>query len=176
MPDISTTLAGFRGLAEGFVPLLLSGISVLCGLLLIFLGVRKVVQMGGARHGGQQPTWGAVAGQLLIGGMMLRLAGSMQDVSQMLFGTGVQDIRGVMAYAPLPAQAGFWGQVMEVCLLWVVMLGWCGFLQGLFLANKGVTGSDHANSGDYYWRALWHVLGGAAAVNLSGMLHAFFGK
>jgi hypothetical protein len=176
VPDISTTLAGFRSLAEGFVPLLLTGISLFLGLLFVFLALKKVWVMGEHRHGGAQASWGAVAGQLLVGGMLLRMAASMQDVSQLLFGTGVQDIRGVMAYAPMAAQAGFWSTVMEVCLLWVVMLGWCGFLKGMLLANRAVTGGDHGNTGDYYWQSFWHVIGGAAAVNLTGALQAFFGK
>lgn len=175
--DISTTLAGFRGLAENLVPLLLTAVCVVAGLLLIFMGIRKVYRMGqGGGYQQQQVSWGAVAGQLLVGGMLLRLGATMEDVSQLLFGTGVQDIRGVMAYAPLPSEATFWKQVIEVCLLWVVMLGWVGAFQGLLLWNKGVSGGDSGQGGDYYWRGFWHILGGAAAVNLTGALQSFFGK
>jgi hypothetical protein len=175
--DIATTLAGFRSIAENLVPLLLTAICVLAGLVLIFLAIRKVYRMGAAGgYSQQQASWGGIAGQLLIGGMLLRMGATMEDVSHLLFGTGVQDIRGVMAYAPLPAQGAFWGQVVEVCLLWVVMLGWAGAFQGLLLWNKGVSGSDSGQGGDYYWRGFWHILGGAAAVNLTGALQSFFGK
>lgn len=176
MPDISSTLTGFRALAENFVPFLLTGVTVLVGLLLIFAAIRKVFLLGKGQADRQQVSWGMVAGQLLLGGLMLRLGATMQDVSHLLFGSDIQDIRGVMAYAPLPAQAGFWKQVLEVCLLWVVMLGWVGAFRGLLLWNKGVSGGGNGQSGDYYWQGFWHVLGGAAAVNLSGAIQSFFGK
>lgn len=178
MPDISASLAGFRALAENFVPLLLTSICVLAGMVLIYLAITKVYAMG--KPGGymqqREASWGGIAGQLLIGGLLLRMGATMQDFSQLLFGNDIQDIRGVMAYAPLPAQAGFWKQVLEVCLLWVVMLGWCGAFRGLLLWNKAVAGGDSSNGGDYYWRGVWHIVGGAAAVNLTGLLQSFFGK
>lgn len=177
MPDIGSVLAGSRALAEGFVPLLLTAICVLVGMVLIYMAIVRVYAM--SRPGSfnqREASWGAIAGQLLVGGLLLRLGATMQDFSQLLFGTDIQDIRGVMAYAPLPAQAGFWKQVLEVCLLWVVMLGWCGAFRGLLLWNKAVAGGDSSNGGDYYWRGVWHIVGGAAAVNLTGLLQSFFGK
>lgn len=175
--DLSSTLAGFRALAENFVPFLLTLVTVLAGLTLVFLAIRKAYRMGSSgSHQAQQISWFGIAAQLLIGGLMLRLGATMQDMSQLLFGTDIQDIRGVMAYAPIPAQATFWRQVLEVCLLWVVMLGWVGAFQGLLLWNKGANGGDSGQGGDYYWRGFWHILGGAAAVNLTGALQSFFGN
>jgi hypothetical protein len=177
MPNIASVLAGFEALANNFIPFLLTALTVATGLVLVFLAIRRIYAKADSRAGQQQDGgWAAIAGQLLIGGLMLRFGASMQDVSQLLFGSDIQDVRGVMAYAPLPAQAGFWKQVLEVCLLWVVMLGWCGAFRGLLLWNQGVSGSNSGQGGDYYWRGFWHLIGGAAAVNMSGMLQSFFGK
>lgn len=176
MPDLSATLAGFRGLAENLVPFLLTGAAVLAGLGVIFFAIRRIYQAGLPGHHGQRVSWGGVALQLLIGGLMLRLAGFMQDLSQLLFGTGIQDIRGVMAYVPLSGTASAWSEVLEVVLLWVLMLGWLGAFKGLLLWNKASYGGDSGQGGDYFWRGFWHLIGGAAAVNLTGMLQSFFGK
>jgi hypothetical protein len=179
VPNIDSVLAGMRAMAAAFVPFLLTSAVVAVGLVLIFLALRKMymlTDMGGARGAnGQEPGWGAIAGQLLIGGLMLRLGGTVQDMSNLLFGGDIQDISGVMAYAPLPAQAGFWSQVLQVCLLWVVMLGWAGAFRGLLLWNQGVSGGHSGGNGDYYWRGFWHLIGGAAAVNLTGMIKSFLG-
>lgn len=179
MPDISSTLKGFEGLANNFIPFLLTALSVTVGLFLVYSALKRVYAKADSRQGAMQSGndgWGLIAGQLLIGGLLLRLGASMQDVSVLLFGSEIQDVRGVFAYAPLPAQAGLWRQVLEVCLLWVVMLGWAGAFRGLLLWNQGVAGGNSGQGGDYYWRGTWHLLGGAAAVNLSGMLQSFFGK
>lgn len=177
MPDISATLKGFQVMAEQFVPLLVQSVAVAGGLILIFLAIRKLFSKGQSGQSQQEAGWGAIAGQLLIGGLMLRFGASMTDLSEMLFGSQIQDIRGVMAYAPLGAKAGFWKQVMEVCLLWVVMLGWAGAFKGLMLWNQAVSGGNSGGQGgDLYWRGFWHLIGGAAAVNLTGALQAFFGK
>jgi hypothetical protein len=179
MPNIASVLAGFEALANQFIPFLLTAVSVAVGLVLMYLAIKRIYDKASARQssmGQQESSWGAIAGQLLIGGAMLRFGASMQDISMLLFGSEIQDVRGVMAYAPLPAQAGFWKQVLEVCLLWVVMLGWAGAFTGLMLWNKGVSGGNSGQGGDYYWRGFWHLLGGAGAVNLAGMLSSFFGK
>ncbi|MEJ8837586.1 hypothetical protein [Ramlibacter sp. AN1133] len=177
MPDISSSLNGFRALSDNLIPFLLTSASVVAGLVMIYTAIRKLYSLGKQGHyNAQGPTMFGIGAQLLLGGLMLRLGATMQDVSVMLFGSQIQDIRGVMAYAPLPAQAGFWKQVLEVVLLWVLMLGWMGAFQGLLLWHKGARGGDSGQSGDYYWRGFWHILGGAAAVNLTGMLQSFFGK
>lgn len=175
--DLSSLLAASRAFVQNAVPLIVQGIAMFVGLALIYMALQRIYR-------GQQPgtseersfTWGGVAAQLLIGGLVLRLGPTMSDMSQLLFGSDVQDIRGVMAYAPLPAQAGMWRQVLEVCLLWVVLLGWAGFFRGLLLWNKGVSGADSGNGGDYFWRGTWHLVGGAVAVNLTGAMQAFFGR
>lgn len=179
MPDISALLNGATAFANSFIPLLLTGIAVVAGLVLIYKAIRGIYEKGSERSSGGpgQVGFGGLAFQLLIGGMCLRLGASMEDVSQLLFGTGIQDVSGVLAYAPLAAQAGIWRQVLEVCLLWVVMLGWAGAFRGLLLWNLAASGgASGGSSGDHFWRGTWHLIGGAAAVNMTGMIQSFLGN
>ncbi len=177
--DISALLTGAQTFANQLIPFLASALAVVTGLVLIFLAIRNIFQKGAdgrAMSGGQEIGYGAIALKLLVGGMFLRFGSTVEDTSNLLFGVGIQSYQGVMAYAPLPAQAGLWRQVFEVCLLWVVMVGWIGAFRGLLLWNGAANGGGSGgSSGDLFWRGLWHLIGGAAAVNLSGVISSFVG-
>jgi hypothetical protein len=175
--DISALLKGATAFAEQLIPLLVSALAVVVGLFLIFSAVRNIYQKGAdgrAMAGGSEIGYGGVAMKLLVGGMLLRFGATIEDTSNLLFGVGIQSYQGVLAYAPLPAQTGLWRQVFEVCLLWVVMIGWIGAFRGLMLWNGAANGGGSGgSSGDLFWRGLWHLIGGAAAVNMSGMISSF---
>lgn len=177
MPNVQALLTASRAFAESFIPFLVQSVAVLGGLYIIFSAVRAMFKKGSERMGGGRDVeWSGIAIKLLVGGMLLRLSSTVTDVSYMLTGAGVQDVRGVLAYAPVAQSAGMWAGVFEVCLLWVVMLGWAGAARGLFLWNKAADGGGGASDGgDLFWRGFWHLVGGAAAVNLAGMIKAFIG-
>lgn len=182
MPDISSVLNASRSLANNFVPFLVTAVAVVAGLLMIYSGISDMYHKGSASRmasmGHQDASYGGIALKLLIGGMMLRLGSTVGDISELLTGSGTQDIRGVLAYAPVTqtAKAAFWMGVFEVCLLWVLMLGWLGAFRGLMLWHKAAAGSQSGGSaGDLFFQGFWHLLGGAAAVNLAGMIKAFLG-
>ncbi|HWS26694.1 MAG TPA: hypothetical protein VN259_09020 [Xanthomonadales bacterium] len=178
--DISALLAGAQAFAENLIPFLVGAAAVVVGLVVIFSAIRNVYQMGAtgrASASGNEVGYGGVAMKLLVGGLLLRFAATLQDTSQLLFGVAIQSHHGVLAYAPLPAQAGMWRQVLEVVLLWVVMIGWVGAFRGLMLWNSAANGGGSGgSSGDLFWRGLWHLIGGATAVNLTGAVSAFLGK
>lgn len=178
--DISALLTGAKAFAEQLVPFLVGALSIVVGLAVIFSAIRNVYQKGAngrAASSGNEIGYGGIAMKLLVGGLLLRFASTLQDTSKLLFGVGIQSYQGVLAYAPLPAQAGLWKQVFEVCLLWVVMIGWIGAFRGLLLWNNAANGGGSGgSSGDLFWRGLWHLVGGAAAVNMSGVIGSFLGK
>jgi len=175
MPNVQSLLAGSRAFAENFVPFLLTAACVLAGLYIIFTGVQAIYRKAHERmlDAGRDVQWSGIAVRLLVGGLMLRLGSTVNDVAYLLTGTGIQDSSGVLAYMPLPQNNNFWTGVFEVCLLWVVMLGWAGAFRGLLLWNKAADGGNSGGGGDYFWQGFWHLVGGAAAVNLSGMIKAF---
>lgn len=174
--DLETILSASRALAQNLTPLIVMSFSVVVGLWIIFSAITGLVDMASPRTASQAPGFGGVAGKLLVGGLFLRMSGTVFDFSVLLFGAGVQDIRGVMAYAPLPQDAGFWKEVFEVCLLWVVLLGWVGIFKGFLLWNKAASGNSSGQGGDFLMQGAWHVIGGVAAVSLTSALGAFFGK
>ncbi len=178
--DISALLDGATAFAERLIPLVVGALAVLVGLVVIFSAIRNIFQKGAdgrAMAGGTEVGYGGIALKLLVGGMLLRFSSTIEDTSNLLFGVGIQSYQGVLAYAPLPAQSGMWRQVFEVCLLWVVMIGWVGAFRGMLLWNGAANGGGSGgSSGDLFWRGLWHLIGGAAAVNMSGMIASFVGS
>jgi len=175
--NIQALLDGATNFAQAFIPFLVTAVAVIVGMFLIYSSILAIAVKGNTGRsmgGAQEVGWGSIALRLLIGGAMLRFGLTMQDLSMMLTGTNVQDYRGVLAYAPLPAQAGMWIQVLEVCLLWVVMIGWAAAFRGLLLWSKATNGGGGGGSaGDLFWQGTWHLIGGALAVNLTGAIQAF---
>ena len=96
-------------------------------------------------------------------------------MSYLLFGEAIQDNSAVMAYFPAAPTTGKWGEAIKVALLWITTMGWAFGLRGLLQWNKAVSGggAPGANS-DLLWGGTWHLLGGAAMVNLAGFLKSFF--
>lgn len=175
MSDFGPTLAGSKAFADRFIPFLLTGVAVVAGLALIYSALRAMYDMEkGRAGGGREITFFSIAIKLLVGAMMLRLGSTVEDVSFLVTGTTFQSYNQVLAYAPLATSNGAWNSVLQVVLLWVVMLGWLGAFRGLLLWNEAANGgASGGSSGDSFFRGFWHLLGGAAAVNLSGFINAF---
>lgn len=169
-------MSGLGALAKAIVPFLTGALSVLLGLWLLFSAVRALYAMNDRRQdpGAGTLTFGRVFGQLFIGAMLLRYAGTMQDLSVLVTGSRIQDVSGVMSYFPAAQGMGKWTEVLMVALAWVVTLGWIFGIKGLLQWNKAVSGGGSAGqNGDLMWGGFWHLFGGACMVNLAGALKAF---
>lgn len=171
-------LAGLRAMASNLIPLITGALTVFVGLGIIGSAVMTLVRAGDPRaNQGQGSPWVKVFVKLLIGALLLQFGTTMQDMSQMLFGSQIQDYRGVLAYANVPSGAGPWKNILEVCLLWVVMLGWVAAFRGFLQWNAAASGSGGSggSSGDGFWKGFWHIVGGAVAINMTGAMRAFLG-
>ncbi len=173
--DLQTILNAARLTAQNLTPLLVQGLAVFTGLVILLSSIKGLIDASSPRTASQAPGYGGVVAKMFVGALFLRMSGTVGDFSHLLFGAGVQDIRGVMAYAPLPQQAGFWKEVFEVCLLWVVLIGWAGVFRGFLLWNKAANGASSGQTSDNFMQGFWHVIGGVSAVSLTSALHAFFG-
>ncbi|MDF2461831.1 MAG: hypothetical protein K0Q43_66 [Ramlibacter sp.] len=176
--DGNSVVSGLGALARNLVPFIVGALAVLMGLALMFSAARAMYRLNGrgADPGIGTLSWGRVAGQAFIGAMLLQYARTMQDVSMLAFGSPIQDASAVMAYFPAAQGMGRWTEVMNVALLWVVTLGWIFGLRGLLQWNKAISGGGSAGqNGDLMWGGFWHLIGGAAMVNLAGALRALFG-
>lgn len=174
--DSQAMLAGFVATAKNFIPLLSGSAAALFGLWLVQSAVVKMVKMGDASNG-ERHTWGQIGGTMFIGALMLQFSSTMQDVSLLMFGSGIQDYHAALAYMPAPqSNPTYWNKVIEACLIWVVMLGWAAALRGFAQWSKAANGSGGGQEGDFFWKGVWHIFGGAACINIAGAIQSFLGK
>lgn len=165
--------AGLRDFAAAMMPVIFSGASVFAGLLIIAMSIKKMVVIGDHRHGGQEATWGGVGFGLLIGALLLQFSSTMNDVSGLLFGSQIQDVRGVLAYVDSKGTSiSAYRTVLEAVLVWIVFLGWISAFRGFLKWNQAANGQSQGS--DPFWAGLWHIIGGAAAINLGGIVNSFF--
>lgn len=166
--------AGLRDFAAAMMPVIFSGAAVFAGLLIIASSIKKMVTMGDRSSSAEQATWGGIGFGLLIGALLLQFSSTMNDVSDLLFGTRIQDVRGVLAYVDSKGGSSLsaYRAVLEAVLMWVVFLGWISAFRGFIKWNQAANGQS--SGPDPFWVGLWHIIGGAAAINLGGIVNSFF--
>jgi hypothetical protein len=176
--DIQTFLQASQAFARNFVPVISGSLAALIGLYLVGSSVVTLIRMGDPQRSGADATWVGVGVKLLIGAMLLQFTATMQNVSQLIFGVSIQDYHGALAYAPIPQGSGgqLARQVFEICLVWFAMLGWIAALRGLFLWSTAANGNSGGQGGDAFWKGVWHIVGAACAINVTGFIQSFLGK
>jgi len=166
--DTLAFLENLKSFAEAFIPVV-SVIAFMSGIYLLGSTILHVVNA----HRGQGPL-SHPDGGVRISPFLIRLG-----IAACLFSFGMymtktietifdsqESYRTAMAYAPVAQMSGnaYWQLAWGVCVVWVVLIGVCGMFRGLLLWNSSTT--ENQGSGDLFWRGLWHIVGGAAAVNI----------
>lgn len=160
---ISNTLKTFAQEGTDFVFLA----SMVLGVVLVFMGLVDFVKKGkgGAGGYGQEKGWGAIAGRVMAGSCLITLA---QKLEMIIATNGnTEPMKQALAYVQQTSSGGGGGTlsfVWAAISAWVIFMGTVGFMRGFLLFNKASQGGQ--DSGDAFWRGLWHVIGGALAVNI----------
>ena len=156
---ISETLKTFAQEGTSFIYVA----ALATGMILGLTGLMDIVKKGKAGGHGQEKSWGAIAGRLVIASCLVTLA---QKLDLIIATNGSSEpIKQALAYAQGTAGGGgTLSLVWAVISTWVVFLGTAGFMRGFLLLDKASQGGQ--DSGDNLWRALWHIVGGALCVNI----------
>lgn len=173
-------IAALQAVSTNFVPVISGTLARGTGIWLIGSSIMTFVKASDARNAGdERSSIGRAAGKLLIGALLFQLSWTMSQFSLLLFGVGLPEdstasANQVLAYMSMPAAVtGFWRDVIQVCLIWIVLLGWASAFRGILQWHKAASG-EGGNQGDPFWKGVWHIIGGAAAINMSGAMNAFF--
>ena len=142
----------------------LSAISALTGLILFAVAGRMLVK---TNRGDEGPNLGAVGISLFVGAALLQIARSIEDTRTGLLAGAGAEVRTMMSTA-IPAGSGgpFWTLLLSTCLIWIATIGAIGMFRGFLLWNKAGSGEQQGGAGDYFWRGLWHIVGGAICINI----------
>lgn len=158
---ISDTLKTFAQEGTSFIYVAAMTAGVVLGLSAIV----GVINKGKRGHSGQDKSWMAIAGRLLIASCLVTLGQKLQVIIET--NGSVEPIKQALAYAQGSAGGGDGGAlsfIWAVVSAWVVFLGTAGFMRGFLLLDKASQGGQ--DSGDLMWRGLWHIVGGALCVNI----------
>jgi hypothetical protein len=166
------SLAGLRTFAVSYIPPILTALSVLAGMALIFKAMFELAKAGDERSGQNDGIWGRIGLRILIGAALLQFSSTMSEVVTLVFGAPPQNYRNAMAYIPISgANANYWRNVLDLVLTWVVIIGWISAFRGFLKWNSAASGAP-SSGGDPFWQGLWHILGGALAINIGGVFNA----
>jgi hypothetical protein len=144
------------------VPLVYWG-ALLIGLFYTGSALQKIAKMGHDHHGGQQPTWAGVGGNLLVTIGCTMLASWVESLTKNYGGIG-EGVASQMAYMR-DGSSGSLKPLWDAIYAWVFLLGVCAIFRAFLLFNRAAQG--HAQEGDGFWRGFWHILGGAVLVNIA---------
>lgn len=161
LQTIATTAKEFAQEGTTFIYVAAMG----TGVVLTILALKDIVAKGKSGGGyGQDKGWGAIAGRLLMASCLVTLANKLDSLIATTGNT--EPLRQALAYAQGAAGGGngplafVWAAISA----WVVLVGTAGFMRGFMLFDKASQGQQ--DSGDAFWRGLWHVVGGAICVNV----------
>lgn len=142
-------------------------LALAIGIVITFQAVLAIVRKGHSNPGafGGERSWGSIVMQLAIGSCLATLA---QKLDLIIATNGdASSVRAALYYAqgssggaaggPL---AFIWAAIASFC----VLMGTAGFARGFLLWNKASLGTQE--SGDLFWRGIWHVIGGAITINI----------
>ena len=160
-------LASMKSFAEIITPSI--GIfAFVAGLFILGSTFSQMVNahrgQGPLAHGDGGVKIGPVLVRSIIAACLMSFSFYASNTIGTLFGGQVSPERA-LAYAPVARmESAQWTLAWGVVIVWIVMLGAVGMFRGLLLWNSAATESQ--GGGDLFWRGLWHIVGGAAAVNI----------
>lgn len=165
--DIQGTLTSIKDFASTLKPLIFV-LSLACGVFLLGNTFSQMVNahrgQGSLAHGDGGVKVGPVAMRCGLASCMISFPFYYDTTLITLFGGAVSPDRA-LNYAPIAQMnSPQWTLAWGLVIAWVVGLGVVGMFRGLLLWNSAATESQ--GGGDYFWRGLWHIVGGAAAVNI----------
>jgi len=172
--DWSAFLSETQSVVTTVVGAISSGLALLIGLYFIASGLNKMVAYSkGFRQG--QPTVGPVALNLGIGAMLMQFARTVNMLIHSVFGSDPSSPSDAMAYVPAQvANSEMLRDLVQAGILWMFAIGVVAVLRGLILWNEISSGSGRTS--DNGWKGLWHIVFGALAINMTGILKMFHGS
>jgi len=160
--DISEILASANAIASASFSLL-GPVSLLMGVWLMGSGLKKLVA-DPAQRGEVDLT--SVAIRILMGGVLMQYATSVSWTRTLMGGAGGEVRSAVLLAVSGSSTTSVVYQVFTASLLWVAAIGAFGMVRGFYLWAQIGNGESQSGGKDFFWSGLWHILGGALAINI----------
>ncbi len=147
---------------------LLWSLGMLVGLL--YVGSALLKMQRASRFPGQNPvSFGDILPVIVVGALMWNLS-TFLNTTWNTFGVGATTF-GPLSYSGAAAIGGKFEPMINAALTLVSIFGGVFFFKGVLLLKKASSGQA-SQGDDFVWKALTHMLGGAALVNIPKVLEA----
>jgi hypothetical protein len=163
--DITTLTNSIKSFAQegtAFIYVAAMTTGVVFGLMAL-IDVAKKGDSGGGY--GQSKSWGSIIGRLIFASCLVTLGRKLEMIiatngSTEAIRTALSYASGTTGAAGSSTLAIVWAAISA----WAVFMGMIGFMRAFLLFDKASQGGQ--DSGDTFWRGLWHLVGGALCVNI----------
>lgn len=147
---------------------LMFAFSFIAGIFLIILGISRLLKS--EQDGPRGPAGIGTILTFLVGGALLTVHEMVGSSLTSLFDTNISSSNGVLNYTAGMDQTELdhAHAVIAAIVAFVAIIGWISFIRGLFILRGVAEGNSQASM----MAAITHILGGAIAVNLGGMIMA----
>jgi hypothetical protein len=163
--DINSMLTNMSAISQAFWPLL-AALGDVYGLILIGQAGKLLIDAGGPNSHHESVPYGAIGTKALIAAFLLSFTQSVNLFSNDLMGGAGSNARSVLSYyAPTSSGGGVWALAINVCFIWVGVMGACAIFRGLHKWHSAGSGKSQS-TGDDFWAGLWHIVFGGIAVNM----------
>lgn len=138
-------------------------VAVVLATWFVFSGLLWVIQKGNPRSQGADRTWGVILMRFFWATCLATLARVRAEFETA--NGSVEGARSALAYFQTQGASNAQFQAIYTALaIWCVFIGTIGFCRGFVLFDKASQGGH--DSGDTFWRGLWHVIFGALTVQI----------
>lgn len=145
---------------------LMLGFCYLAGIIFIIIGISRLLKT--EQEGARGPLGFGTIMMFVIGGILLSINKILAAAVNSVFQTGAQNNAALTYVEGLGESVGNANAVIGALMAFVAILGWISFIRGMFIMKDVAHASGQATS----MAGITHIIGGAIAVNLGGLIKA----
>lgn len=145
---------------------LIVGFCYLAGIILIMIGISRLLKT--EQEGPKGPTGIGTIFMFLTGGVLLSINSILGSAVNSVFQSGAENNAALTYTEGLEGVAGNANAVIGAVMAFVAIIGWISFIRGFFIMKDVAHGNGQASA----MAGITHIIGGAIAVNLGGIINA----
>ena len=139
----------------------------IAGLIFVFIGISRILKS--EQEGPRGPTGIGTLTTFLVAGALFSLNSIVTYMNGTVFGNGAITSNGTLQYtAGLGGAEDHVHAVISAIVAFSMIIGWISLVRGIFI----IRGVSEGNSQASMMAALTHLIGGALAINLGGVINA----
>lgn len=152
-----------------FLPLqwAFAAFGYVAGIVLLMIGISRLLKT--EQQGAQGPTGIGTLMTFIVAGCLFSINSIIAYFTATMFNDGTIDTNGALAYTEgLGGAANHVHAVISAIIAFSIVVGWVSLIRGFFILR----GVSEGNSQASMMAAITHLVGGALAINLGGVIMA----